>query len=113
MDFFQFFQKNITVILSEDNSNEFWAHSYGYQLPESPEYYDVNTIEYNWVELNPDKGGIGDQGSRGPPGPPGEKGAQGGMSEEGKRLIKELLELLASKNIISTEEQIKLTSYLY
>jgi len=60
-----------------------------------------------------DKGEIGEQGSRGPPGPPGEKGAQGGMSEEGKRLIKELLELLASKNIITTEEQIKLTSYLY
>jgi integrin beta 3/collagen type V/XI/XXIV/XXVII alpha len=35
------------------------------------------------------------------------------MSDEGKRLIKELLELLASKNIITTEEQIKLTSYLY
>jgi len=60
-----------------------------------------------------DKGEIGDRGSRGPPGPPGEKGSQGGMSEESKRLVKELLELLASKNIISTEEQIKLTSYLY
>jgi integrin beta 3/collagen type V/XI/XXIV/XXVII alpha len=35
------------------------------------------------------------------------------MSEESKRLVKELLELLATKNIISTEEQIKLTSYLY
>jgi integrin beta 3/collagen type V/XI/XXIV/XXVII alpha len=35
------------------------------------------------------------------------------MSEESKRLVKELLELLALKNIISTEEQIKLTSYLY
>jgi integrin beta 3/collagen type V/XI/XXIV/XXVII alpha len=35
------------------------------------------------------------------------------MSEESKRLVKELLELLASKNILSTEEQIKLTSYLY
>jgi integrin beta 3/collagen type V/XI/XXIV/XXVII alpha len=35
------------------------------------------------------------------------------MSEESKRLVKELLELLASKNVISTEEQIKLTSYLY
>jgi len=43
----------------------------------------------------------------------GEKGSQGGMSDDGKRLFKELLELLASKNIISTEEQIKLTSYLY
>ena len=60
-----------------------------------------------------DKGEIGDRGPRGPPGPPGEKGSQGGMSEESKRLVKELLELLASKNIISTEEQIKLTSYLY
>ena len=56
---------------------------------------------------------MGDRGARGPPGPPGEKGTQGGMSEEGKKLFKELLELLASKNIISTEEQIKLTSYLY
>ena len=55
----------------------------------------------------------GEKGPRGPPGPPGEKGSQGGMSDEGKRLFKELLELLASKNIISTEEQIKLTSYLY
>jgi hypothetical protein len=35
------------------------------------------------------------------------------MSEESKRLVKELLELLASKNIISTGEQIKLASYLY
>jgi len=60
-----------------------------------------------------DKGEIGDSGPRGPPGPPGEKGSQGGMSEESKRLVKELLELLATKNIISTEEQIKLTSYLY
>ena len=60
-----------------------------------------------------DKGEIGDRGTRGPPGPPGEKGTQGGMSEEGKKLFKELLELLASKNIISTEEQIKLASYLY
>ncbi len=60
-----------------------------------------------------DKGEIGDRGPRGPPGPPGEKGSQGGMSDEGKRLFKELLELLASKNIISTEEQIRLASYLY
>jgi integrin beta 3/collagen type V/XI/XXIV/XXVII alpha len=35
------------------------------------------------------------------------------MSEESKKLIKDLLELLASKNIISTEEQIRLASYLY
>ena len=60
-----------------------------------------------------DKGEIGGQGPMGPPGPPGEKGSQGGMSVESKKLIKDLLELLASKNIISTEEQIKLTSYLY
>jgi len=60
-----------------------------------------------------DKGEIGGPGPRGPPGPPGEKGPHGGMSEEGKRIIKELLQLLASKNIISTEQQIKLTSYLY
>ena len=60
-----------------------------------------------------DKGEIGGRGPMGPPGPPGEKGSQGGMSEESKKLIKDLLELLASKNIISTEEQIKLTSYLY
>ena len=60
-----------------------------------------------------DKGEIGGRGPMGPPGPPGEKGSQGGMSEESKKLIKDLLELLASKNIISTEEQIKLSSYLY
>ncbi|SVB38610.1 uncharacterized protein METZ01_LOCUS191464 [marine metagenome] len=35
------------------------------------------------------------------------------MTEEGKKLIKELLELLVSKNIITTEEQIRLASYLY
>ncbi|RMZ48734.1 T9SS C-terminal target domain-containing protein [Candidatus Marinimicrobia bacterium PRS2] len=56
----QFFQKNISVTLSEDNSNVFGAHSYSYQLPESPDYYDVNTIEYNWIELNSEKGGIGE-----------------------------------------------------
>ena len=56
---------------------------------------------------------MGERGPSGPPGPPGDKGSQGGMSEENKRIFKELLELLASKNIISTEEQIKLTSYLY
>ena len=60
-----------------------------------------------------DKGEIGERGPRGPPGPPGEKGSQGGMSDDGKRLFKELLELLASKNIISTEEQIRLARYLY
>ena len=59
------------------------------------------------------QGPQGERGHTGPPGPPGEKGSQGGMSEESKKLIKDLLELLASKNIISTEEQIKLTSYLY
>ena len=65
------------------------------------------------LDLIGDKGEIGERGPRGPPGAPGEKGGQGGMSEENKRIFKELLELLASKNIISTEEQIKLTSYLY
>src|SRR3989337_539207 len=51
-------------------------------------------------------------GPRGPPGPPGEKGAAG-MSEENKILFKELLQILTSKNIITTQEQIKLMSYLY
>ena len=60
-----------------------------------------------------DKGEVGPPGPRGPPGTPGESGTAGGMSDEGKTLIKDLLELLASKNIISTEEQIKLSSYLY
>ena len=60
-----------------------------------------------------DKGEVGPPGTRGPPGPPGESGTTAGISEEAKTLIKELLELLASKNIITTEEQIKLASYLY
>jgi len=60
-----------------------------------------------------DKGVMGPSGPRGPPGPPGDKGSAGGVSEETKTLIKDLLDLLASKNIISTEEQIKLASYLY
>ena len=60
-----------------------------------------------------DKGETGKRGTSGLPGLIGKKGSQEGMSEEDKKLIKELLELLASKNIISTEEQIKLTSYLY
>ena len=60
-----------------------------------------------------DKGPMGQPGPRGPPGPPGEKGPTGGISEDTKTLIKEMLELLASKNIITTEEQIKLSSYLY
>jgi len=60
-----------------------------------------------------DKGVMGPPGPRGPPGPPGDKGSAGGVSEETKTLIKDLLDLLASKNIISTEEQIKLASYLY
>ena len=60
-----------------------------------------------------EKGPMGPSGAKGPPGPPGEKGSTGSMPEEGKRLIKELLELLASKDIITTEEQIKLTSYLF
>jgi len=60
-----------------------------------------------------DKGLMGPPGPRGPPGPPGDKGSAGGVSEETKTLIKDLLDLLASKNIITTEEQIKLASYLY
>ena len=66
-------------------------------------------------EMGPpgDKGEVGPPGPRGPPGTPGESGTAGGMSDEGKTLIKDLLELLASKNIITTEEQIKLSSYLY
>ena len=60
-----------------------------------------------------EKGPMGPSGAKGPPGPPGEKGSTGSIPEEGKRLIKELLELLASKDIITTEEQIKLTSYLF
>jgi integrin beta 3/collagen type V/XI/XXIV/XXVII alpha len=35
------------------------------------------------------------------------------MSEENKILFKELLQILTSKNIITTPEQIKLMSYLY
>jgi integrin beta 3/collagen type V/XI/XXIV/XXVII alpha len=35
------------------------------------------------------------------------------MSDEQKTLFKELLEILTEKNIITTEEQIKLMSYLY
>jgi integrin beta 3/collagen type V/XI/XXIV/XXVII alpha len=37
----------------------------------------------------------------------------GGMSVEQKAIFKELLEILTNKNIINTEEQIKLMSYLY
>jgi integrin beta 3/collagen type V/XI/XXIV/XXVII alpha len=58
------------------------------------------------------QGPPGDKGPRGPPGPPGPPGATG-MSDEQKALFKELLEVLTAKNIISTEEQIKLMSYLY
>jgi integrin beta 3/collagen type V/XI/XXIV/XXVII alpha len=35
------------------------------------------------------------------------------MSSEQKTIFKELLEILTNKNIITTEEQIKLMSYLY
>jgi integrin beta 3/collagen type V/XI/XXIV/XXVII alpha len=35
------------------------------------------------------------------------------MSSEQKALFKELLEILTNKNTLSTEEQIKLMSYLY
>ncbi len=60
-----------------------------------------------------EQGPIGQPGPRGPPGPPGEKGPSGGMSSEQKTIFKELLEILTMKNIITTEEQIKLMSYLY
>jgi len=59
------------------------------------------------------QGSVGPVGPRGPPGPPGEKGKSGSLSEEQKVLFKELLELLVSKNVIATEDQIKLMSYLY
>jgi integrin beta 3/collagen type V/XI/XXIV/XXVII alpha len=35
------------------------------------------------------------------------------MSEENKVMLKEFLDILTAKNIITTEEQIKLMSYLY
>jgi integrin beta 3/collagen type V/XI/XXIV/XXVII alpha len=35
------------------------------------------------------------------------------LSDEQKALFRELLEILTAKNIITTEEQIKLMSYLY
>jgi integrin beta 3/collagen type V/XI/XXIV/XXVII alpha len=35
------------------------------------------------------------------------------LSDEQKALFRELLETLTAKNIITTEEQIKLMSYLY
>jgi integrin beta 3/collagen type V/XI/XXIV/XXVII alpha len=55
---------------------------------------------------------MGEQGPRGPPGPPGPPGAAG-FSEQQKQIITQLLEVLAAKNIITTEQQIKLLSYLY
>jgi len=35
------------------------------------------------------------------------------MSSEQKAIFKDLLEILTDKNVITTEEQIKLMSYLY
>jgi len=35
------------------------------------------------------------------------------MTSEQKAIFKELLEMLTNKGVISTEEQIKLMSYLY
>src|SRR5437867_2989421 len=58
------------------------------------------------------QGQVGAQGPRGPPGPPGDKGPTG-FSEQERALITQLLEMLASKNIITTEQQIKLMSFLY
>jgi integrin beta 3/collagen type V/XI/XXIV/XXVII alpha len=54
----------------------------------------------------------GEQGPRGPPGPPGDKGPTG-FSEQERALITQLLEILSSKNILTTEQQIKLMSFLY
>jgi integrin beta 3/collagen type V/XI/XXIV/XXVII alpha len=36
-----------------------------------------------------------------------------GFSEQEKMLVTQLLELLTSKNVITTEQQIKLLSFLY
>jgi integrin beta 3/collagen type V/XI/XXIV/XXVII alpha len=55
---------------------------------------------------------MGEAGPRGPPGPPGPAGTAG-FSEQQKQIITQLLEILASKNIITTEQQIKLLSFLY
>ncbi|RNJ78304.1 MAG: collagen-like protein, partial [Nitrosopumilus sp. H8] len=60
-----------------------------------------------------EQGPIGEPGPRGPPGAPGERGQTGGMSSEQKSIFKDLLEILTNKNIITTEEQIRLMSYLY
>ena len=59
------------------------------------------------------QGPVGPPGPRGPPGPPGEKGPSGGMSSEQKALIQGIIGNITNKNAISTEEQIKLMSYLY
>jgi len=57
---------------------------------------------------------VGPPGPKGPPGPPGDKGpSSAGLSDAQKALLKELLEILTERNIITTEEQIKLMSNLY
>jgi integrin beta 3/collagen type V/XI/XXIV/XXVII alpha len=58
------------------------------------------------------QGPPGEPGPRGPPGPPGDKGVMG-FSEQEKLLVTQLLELLTAKNVITTEQQIKLLSFLY
>ncbi|MEK6877757.1 MAG: collagen-like protein, partial [Thermoproteota archaeon] len=58
------------------------------------------------------QGSPGEPGPRGPPGPPGDKGVTG-FSEQEKALITQLLELLTAKNVITTEQQIKLLSFLF
>src|SRR5438445_575507 len=58
------------------------------------------------------QGPPGLQGPRGPPGPPGDKGPTG-FSEQERAMLTQLLEILTSKNLITTEQQIKLLSYLY
>ena len=56
-------------------------------------------------------------GSPGPSGPPGSaddgKQAVVELSPAHKKMLEELLDLLAEKNVISAQDQIKLTSHLY
>jgi len=58
------------------------------------------------------QGPPGGSGPKGPPGLPGPAGS-GGLTEQEKAVLKELLQILTAKNIISTEQQIKLLSFLY
>jgi len=56
----QYFQKKIQVSLTDNNGSVFVGHEYGYETPIIPDYYDVSPIDYNWIELNPENGGIGE-----------------------------------------------------